>query len=141
MLEDARALPNLQNWIMPTLDENMRKRHLLDDRHVEHWEAWLSLAVALLLMVSLAMRIAPHDLLALSCLGILMVAQSVTGSTLLPTPEEAVSGFGNQGLITIALLFAVVSGLEFTGGTEFATGWFLNAQALSRVHYHDCCSR
>lgn len=105
---------------------------------MEHWEAWLSLAVALLLMVSLAMRIAPHDLLALSCLGILMVAQSVTGSTLLPTPEEAVSGFGNQGLITIALLFAVVSGLEFTGGTEFATGWFLNRAstlkgALSRL--------
>lgn len=105
---------------------------------MEHWEAWLSLAVALLLMVSLTMRIAPHDLLAVSCLGILMIAQSITGSELLPTPEKAVSGFGNQGLITIALLFAVVSGLEFTGGTEFATGWFLNRAktlkgALSRL--------
>ena len=105
---------------------------------MEHWEAWLSLAVALLLMVSLTMRIAPHDLLAVSCLGILMLAQSLTGSELLPTPEKAVSGFGNQGLITIALLFAVVSGLEFTGGTEFATGWFLNRArtlkgALSRL--------
>ena len=105
---------------------------------MEHWEAWLSLAVALLLMVSLTMRIAPHDLLAVSCLGILMLAQSLTGSELLPTPEKAVLGFGNQGLITIALLFAVVSGLEFTGGTEFATGWFLNRArtlkgALSRL--------
>ncbi|MCH1497246.1 MAG: SLC13 family permease [Rubripirellula sp.] len=89
-------------------------------------------------MVSLTMRIAPHDLLAVSCLGILMITQSITGSELLPTPEKAVSGFGNQGLITIALLFAVVSGLEFTGGTEFATGWFLNRAktlkgALSRL--------
>lgn len=105
---------------------------------MENWEAWLSLAVAILLMVSLTMKIAAHDLLAISCLGILMVAQSVTGSTLLPTPETAVSGFGNQGLITIALLFAVVSGLEFTGGTELATGWFLNRAkslkgALSRL--------
>jgi len=105
---------------------------------VEHWEAWLSVAVALLLMVSLTMKIAPHDLLALSCLGILMVVQSVTGTDFLPTPEKAVSGFGNQGLITIALLFAVVSGLEFTGGTEFATGWFLHRAkslkgALSRL--------
>ena len=62
MLEDAERCQTCKNWIMPTLDENMRKAPLLDDRHVEHWEAWLSLAVALLLMVSLAMRIAPHDL-------------------------------------------------------------------------------
>ena len=112
--------------------------HYEYDRHVEHWEAWLSLAVALLLMVSLTMKIAPHDFLALSCLGILILVQSVTGSELLPNPEKAVSGFGNQGLITIALLFAVVAGLEFTGGTEFATGWFLNRArtlkgALSRL--------
>ncbi len=93
---------------------------------MENWEAWLSLAVALLLMVSLTMRIAPHDLVALSCLGILMVAQSISGTDLLPTPDDAVAGFGNQGLVTIGLLFAVVAGLEFTGGTELATGWFLN---------------
>lgn len=99
---------------------------------METWEAWLSLAVALLLLVSLALRLAANDLLAVTCLGILMVAQNVTGTNLLPTPQQAVAGFGNQGLITIALLFAVVAGLEFTGGTELATGWFLNqAKGLS----------
>ncbi len=90
-----------------------------------NWEAWLTISVAFLLLVSLALRIAATDLLALSCLGILVVVQAVTGSRNLPDPEAAVLGFGNSGLITVALLFAVVAGLEHTGGTELATGWFL----------------
>lgn len=90
------------------------------------WEAWLTIAVACTLLVSLTLRLGATDLLALACLAILVSVQNITGSSLLPTPEEAVSGFGNQGLITIGLLFAVVAGLEFTGGTELATGWLLN---------------
>ncbi len=82
--------------------------------------------MACTLLVGLALRVAATDLLALFCLGILVFVQNVTGSELLPKPEQAVAGFGNQGLITIALLFAVVAGLECTGGTELATGWFLN---------------
>ena len=93
---------------------------------VNDWEAWLSLAVAGTLLVSLAMRLAATELLAISCLGILVVVQDLSGSQLLPTPSEAAASFGNEGLITIALLFAVVAGLEFTGGTELATGWLLN---------------
>ncbi len=82
--------------------------------------------MACTLLVGLAVRVAATDLLALFCLGILVLVQNITGSEALPTPEQAVAGFGNQGLITIALLFAVVAGLECTGGTELATGWFLN---------------
>ncbi len=89
------------------------------------WEAWLTLAVALSLLIALAFRVASTDLLAIACLTILVVAQNVTGTTNLPTPAEAFSGFGNDGLITVALLFAVVTGLELTGGTELATSWLL----------------
>ena len=60
------------------------------------WEAWLSLAVAGTLLVSLALRLAATDLLALTCLGILVVAQNVTHSKLLPTPNQAVAGFGKR---------------------------------------------
>lgn len=90
------------------------------------WEAWLSIAVALGLLASLAFRVAPTDLLAMGFLTILVIVQDLTGSPLLPDPKEAVAGFGNQGLLTIGLLFAVVSGLEMTGGTKLATGWFLD---------------
>ena len=89
------------------------------------WEAWLSLAVASGLLATLAMRVAAKELLALACLGILILAQNLTGSANLPTPSQAVAGYGNEALITIALLFAAVAGLEFTGGTELATGWLL----------------
>ncbi|TWU40763.1 SLC13 family permease [Novipirellula artificiosorum] len=92
---------------------------------MDTWEAWLTVIVAGLLLASLALRIASTDLLALSFLGVLMLVQRLTLSPNLPTPEEAVSGFGNQGLITVALLFAAVAGLEFTGGTELATSWLL----------------
>ena len=93
---------------------------------MDTWEAWLTIAVALALLTSLALRVAATDLLAVACLGVLILAQNLTGSPLLPTPTEAVAGFGNKGLITIALLFAVVAGMEFTGGTELATGWLLS---------------
>ena len=90
------------------------------------WEAWLSLAVAIGLLASLALRIAPTDLLAMAFLAVLVVVQELTGSNNLPDPAAAVAGFGNQGLLTIGLLFAVVAGLEMTGGTKLATGWFLD---------------
>ncbi|MEM9825411.1 MAG: SLC13 family permease [Planctomycetota bacterium] len=89
------------------------------------FEAYLTVAVAGLLLVALAMRVASVDLLALACLAILVVTGNLTQSDKLPTPEQAVSGFGNAGLVTIAFLFAVVTGLEMTGGTELATGWLL----------------
>ena len=90
-----------------------------------NWEAWLSLGVAASLLATLATRVAAKELLALGCLGILIFAQNVTQSVNLPTPAQAVAGYGNEGLITIALLFAAVAGLEFTGGTELATSWLL----------------
>lgn len=90
------------------------------------WEAWLTVAVAVALLLGLALRLASTDVLAISCLGVLLLAQNLTGTDRLPSVGVAVSGFGSEGLITIALLFAVVTGLELTGGTELATGWLLN---------------
>jgi di/tricarboxylate transporter len=96
------------------------------------WEAWLTIVVTCTLLVSLALRVASMDLLAITCLGVVVLAQNLTGSSNLPSASEAVAGFGNQGVITIALLFAVVAGLEFTGGTELATGWvFHRAKGLT----------
>jgi len=89
------------------------------------WEAWLTVSMAVMLLLSLSLRIAATDLLAITALGILILAQNLTGTDLLPSSRDAVIGFGNEGLITVAFLFAVVAGLELTGGTELATGWLL----------------
>ncbi len=84
------------------------------------------MGVAGFLLGGLALRLASTELLALACLGTLMLVGNLTGSPLLPTAQEALSGFGNTGVITIGLLFAMVAGLELTGGTQLATGWLLN---------------
>ncbi len=89
------------------------------------WEAWLTVSMAISLLLALALRIAATDMLAITCLGVLMLAQNLSGTEQLPSPRDAVIGFGNEGLITVALLFAVVAGLELTGGTELATSWLL----------------
>jgi len=100
------------------------------------WEAWLTLGVAALLLVSLAFRLASTDILAISCLGILIFAQNVTGTSRLPSANDAAGGFGNEGLITVGLLFAVVAGLELTGGTELATFWLLKrAKTLAGAQF------
>jgi di/tricarboxylate transporter len=91
-----------------------------------NWEAYFTIAVTMGLLTSLAFRVAAADLLAMASLTVLVVVQGLTRSENLPTPDEAVAGFGNQGLLTIGLLFAVVAGLEMTGGTKLATGWFLD---------------
>lgn len=96
------------------------------------WEAILTLSVAAGLLLALAFQIAAVDLLAMAALAILVLASDLTGTEVLaaggprlPTPMEAISGFANQGLITIGLLFAMVTGLEMTGGTQLATSWLL----------------
>ena len=89
------------------------------------WEAWFSLSIALFLLLGLALRIASTDLLAMACLGMLAVVGDLSGSPLLPDLPELVAGFGNPALVTVGLLFAVVAGLELTGGTDLATSWLL----------------
>lgn len=89
------------------------------------WEAWFSLSVALFLLLGLALRIASTDLLAMACLALLAVVSNLSESPLLPGVAELVAGFGNPALVTVGLLFAVVAGLELTGGTDLATSWLL----------------
>ncbi|MEM9366965.1 MAG: SLC13 family permease [Planctomycetota bacterium] len=93
---------------------------------INQWEMWLSIAVAVGLLAALAMRFAATDLIAVCGLGVLVLAGDLFDSDKLPTPTDAVMGFGNAGLVTIAFLFAVVTGMERTGGTALATGWLLD---------------
>jgi di/tricarboxylate transporter len=92
---------------------------------VPTWEPWFALVVAMMLLVGLARRWASTDLLAIGCLGILMVVQSLTHTPFLPKTDQMVAGFGNPALVTVGILFAVVAGLELTGATDLATAWLL----------------
>ncbi len=82
------------------------------------WEALLTLLVVLGVLVALIRNTSTPTYILFAAIGVLMTAQSLTGTDALPTAQEAVSGFGNSGLVTVALLFVVVSGMVYTGALD-----------------------
>lgn len=66
------------------------------------------------------------DSILLAALGLLLV----TG---ILTPAEALIGFSNQGLVTIAVLYAVVGGLSETGAVAWVSRWVLGSPGNSRL--------
>ena len=80
-----------------------------------NWEAWFTLLVVCAVFVGLVRGRVGSDLVLLGGLITLMVVAFVSGSKALPGPNEAISGLGNSGLVTVAALFVVVAGLVQTG--------------------------
>ena len=76
------------------------------------WQGWLSLALVVLCFVLFVRtRIAP-DIITAGALTLLLVTGVLT-------TEEALAGFSNPGMLTVAVLYVVVTGLTETG----AVGW------------------
>jgi di/tricarboxylate transporter len=75
------------------------------------WQGWFSLALTLIALFSMMFtRLAPH----LVMFGVLTVL-SLTG---ILSAQEALKGFGNEGLITVAAMFVIAAGLHATGGID-----------------------
>ena len=81
-----------------------------------NWEAWATLGILLTVVTLLTMTRRPPDVILLGGLSVLTVLGIVT-------PAEALSGFSNEGVVTIAVLFGVVAGLRETG----AMNWLGNS--------------
>jgi di/tricarboxylate transporter len=80
------------------------------------WQAWYSVAVTLLCFATLAAtRFAP-DIIMVGGVVLLLVAGVLS-------PEEALSGLANEGMVTVAVLYVVVAGLRETGGI----GWIVQS--------------
>ncbi len=76
------------------------------------WEAWLTLAVVAGCFAMMAWtRIAP-DIIMSAGLTLLLVSGVLL-------PQEALAGFANQGMLTVAVLYIVVSGLTETGAVSW----------------------
>jgi di/tricarboxylate transporter len=76
------------------------------------WEAWLTLALVALCFALFAFTRVSPDLVTSGALTLLLVAGVLT-------TEEALQGFANEGMLTVGVLYVVVSGLTETG----AVGW------------------
>jgi di/tricarboxylate transporter len=78
------------------------------------WEAWLTLGVVAGCFAMMAFTRISTDIIMSAGLTLLLVSGVLL-------PEEALAGFANQGMLTVAVLYVVVSGLTETG----AIGWIV----------------
>lgn len=79
------------------------------------WEAWFSLGVVAWCFAMLAFtRISPDSI---TTAGLVMILLSGV-----VTPRQALNGFSNPGMLTVGVLYVVVSGLTETG----AVGWIVH---------------
>jgi di/tricarboxylate transporter len=88
-----------------------------------NWEAWVTLAVVALLLLALIRNSAPPDVVLLGAATVLMTLSAM--SERFPTPRQIAAGFGNEGLLTVAVLFVVAAGLTETGAMALVSERFL----------------
>ena len=84
-----------------------------------NWEAWLTLAIVLGVLVALAKNVASTDVLLMGAATVLMSLS--LASDRFPSPRQIAAGFGNEGLLTVAVLFVVAAALTETGAMAMVT--------------------
>jgi di/tricarboxylate transporter len=88
-----------------------------------NWEAWAALAVIAGVLYSLARNLAGADVVLLGAVTVVITLS--TFSDRFPDPQQAAAIFGNEGLLTVAILFVVSAGLTETGALRMVTERFL----------------
>lgn len=78
------------------------------------WEAWFTLVIILFQMGMLIFTRTGPDVVLLGGVTLLLVFNVLT-------PEEALGGLANEGMVTVGVLYIVVAGLRETGGI----GWLV----------------
>ncbi len=78
------------------------------------WEGWYSIAVTTLCFTTLALTRYSPDIVMVGGLTLLLLAGVLS-------PEQALSGLANEGMVTVGVLYVVVAGLRETGGI----GWIV----------------
>lgn len=87
------------------------------------WEAWFALATVALVLFALARNLAGPDVILMGG-AVLFVTLSAV-SDRFPGPSQLAAMFGNEGVLTVAVLFVVAAGLTETGGMALVTERFL----------------
>jgi di/tricarboxylate transporter len=81
------------------------------------WEGWITCALVLVALVALARSAAAPDLVLLCTVVALTICGHASDRFL--TPEDFARSFGNEGLLTVAVLFVVAAGLVETGSMSW----------------------
>ncbi len=89
------------------------------------WHGWLSLALTLGTLLTLTLtRIGPHL--------VLMAALTILSAVGILTGKEALAGFSNEGLITVAAMFVVAAGIHASGGIDLLVNRVLGRPSGTR---------
>ncbi|MFN8641315.1 MAG: SLC13 family permease [Candidatus Binatia bacterium] len=75
------------------------------------WSAWASIVLMVVSVAAMARGVAP-DLTLTAAMGCLLLLGILT-------PSQAAEGFGNEGMLTVAVLFVVAAGIESTGAMDW----------------------
>ena len=76
------------------------------------WEGWFSIAITILCFSTLALTRYSPDIVMVGGLTLLLLAGVLS-------PEQALSGLANEGMVTVGVLYIVVTGLRETGGISW----------------------
>lgn len=82
------------------------------------WQGWLTIAVVLATLVALVWERFSPDKVLVAAAGVLLVSGVLT-------PAQALAGFWNPGVLTVALLFVLVAALKTTGAIRWIGDWVL----------------
>jgi di/tricarboxylate transporter len=82
------------------------------------WEAWVTLATVIAILYALGRNYASPDVVLMGGLTLLMTLNVF--SDRFPAPGQFAAAFGNEGLLTVGVLFVVAAGLTETGGMALA---------------------
>lgn len=78
------------------------------------WQAWLTVSIIGLVFTLLIFTEVATDLVLICGITVLLVAGVLT-------PPQALAGLANEGIVTIAVLYVVVAGLDATGASVLIT--------------------
>ncbi|MGE0593015.1 MAG: SLC13 family permease [Vicinamibacterales bacterium] len=84
-----------------------------------NWEAWAALAVVVLVLYALVRNLAGPDVILMAAVAAIMTLG--LASDRFPSPTQAAAIFGNEGLLTVGVLFVVAAGLTETGALGLLT--------------------
>ncbi len=89
------------------------------------WQGWLTIAVIVVTLALLWERFTPDKVLA--------AAAAIRLFSGVLTPVQALTGFWNLGVLTVARLFVLVAALKTTGAIRWIGDWVLG-QPRSEFH-------
>ena len=83
------------------------------------WETWAALALVVSILYALARNLADTDVVLLGGVAVVITLGEFTDR--FPGPSDVAALLGNEGLLTVGILFVVAAGLTETGALRLIT--------------------